>query len=126
MKVSQSQNLNNCYVCLQRSPILYLTADFTNKVMVQHGILGPFLGNAFLSYHEKNWLNSCPQGFKLVFCRRYVCSLQIEWKYFQEFLNSCHINISFSMETERQNKLSFLDFEVIREQDKFKTTIYRY
>ena len=29
--------------------------------------LGPSLANAFLSYHEKNWLNSCPQGSKPVF-----------------------------------------------------------
>ena len=29
--------------------------------------LGPSLGNAFLSYPEKNWLNSCPQGFELAF-----------------------------------------------------------
>ena len=43
-------------------------------------------------------------------------------KYFQEFLISCHINMSFSMETERQNKFSF---EIIREQGKFSTTIYR-
>ena len=33
--------------------------------------------------------------------------------------------MSFSMETERQNKFSFLDIEVIREQGKFSTTIYR-
>ena len=29
--------------------------------------LGHSLANAFLSYHEKNWLNNCPQGFKPVF-----------------------------------------------------------
>ena len=33
--------------------------------------------------------------------------------------------MSFSMETEKENKLSFLDVEVIREQGKFTTTIYR-
>ena len=33
--------------------------------------------------------------------------------------------MSFSMGTERQNKLSFLNVEVIREQGKFSTTIYR-
>ena len=32
--------------------------------------------------------------------------------------------MSFSVETERQNKFSFLDIEVIREQGKFSTTIY--
>ena len=33
--------------------------------------------------------------------------------------------MSFSMETEKENKLSFLDVEIIREQGKFTTTIYR-
>ena len=33
--------------------------------------------------------------------------------------------MSFSMQTERQNKFSFLDIEVIREQGKFSTTINR-
>ena len=34
--------------------------------------LGPSLANAFLSYHDKNWLNSCPQRFKPFFYRLYV------------------------------------------------------
>ena len=33
--------------------------------------------------------------------------------------------MSFSMETEKENRLSFLDIEIIREKDKFTTTIYR-
>ena len=33
--------------------------------------------------------------------------------------------MSFSMETEKENKLFFLDVEVIREQGKFTTTFYR-
>ena len=33
--------------------------------------------------------------------------------------------MSFSMETEKESKLSFLDVEIIREQGKFTTTIYR-
>ena len=92
--------------------------------------LGPCLANAILSYYEKNWLNNCLQGFKPVFYRRYVdyiCLLfksNDHLKYFQNFLNSCHINTSFSMEREKENKLSFLDVEVIREQGKFTTTVY--
>ena len=92
--------------------------------------LGPYLTNALLSYHENNWLNNCPQGFKLVFYRRYVDDISLLFKsndhlnYFQDFLNSCHIDISFSMETEKESKLSFLDVNVIREQGKFRTTIY--
>ena len=33
--------------------------------------------------------------------------------------------MSFSMETEKENKLSFLDVKVIREKAKLTTTIYR-
>ena len=44
-------------------------------------------------------------------------------KCFQDFLNSCHINISFSMEAEKENKLTFFDVEVIQEKDKFTTTV---
>ena len=51
------------------------------------------LANAFLSYHEKNWLNNCPQGFKPVFYQRYVDDIFVLFKsndhvkYFQQFLN---------------------------------------
>ena len=93
--------------------------------------LGPSLADAFLSYHEKNWLKNCLQGFKPVFYRSYIDDIFIVFKSndhlkcFQDFLNSCHINMSFSMETEKENKLSFLDVEIIRKQGKFTTTIYR-
>ena len=33
--------------------------------------------------------------------------------------------MSFSMEKKKENKLSFLDVEIIREQDKFTTTFSR-
>ena len=33
--------------------------------------------------------------------------------------------MSFAIETEKENKLSFLDVEVIQEQGKFTTTVYR-
>ena len=33
--------------------------------------------------------------------------------------------MSFSMETEKENKLSFFDAEIIREQGKFTTVVYR-
>ena len=93
--------------------------------------LGPSLANAFLSYHEKNWLNNFPQGLKPAFYRRCVDEIftlfksNDHLKYFQDFLNSCHISMSFSMETEKENKLSFLDVEIIREQDKLTATFYR-
>ena len=92
--------------------------------------LGPSLANAFLSYHEKNWLNNFPQGFKPAFlrmlCRWYFILFKSNdhLKYFKDFLTSSDINVSFSMETEKENKLSFLIFEIICEQGKFTSTIY--
>ena len=34
--------------------------------------LGLTLANAFLCFHEKKWLEQCPDKFKPVYCRRYV------------------------------------------------------
>ena len=98
--------------------------------LAMDSLLGPSLANAFLSYHEKNWLKNCPQEFKPVFYWHYVdifmlFKLNDHLKYFQDFVNSCHIDMSFSMETEKENKLSFLNVEIICEQGKFATTIYR-
>ena len=83
----------------------------TNVVAWDH-LLDPLWQNVFLSHHEKTWLNSCPQGLKPVFYQHYVDNIFVllklndHFKYFQEFLSSCHINMSFSIETERQNKFA--------------------
>jgi len=34
--------------------------------------LGPSYANAFLCFHEQNWLNQCPPEFKPVYYRRYI------------------------------------------------------
>ena len=70
--------------------------------------LGLSLANAFLSYHEKNCLNNCLQGFKQVFNQRYVDDIFILF-----------------LETVKENKLSFLDIEIIGRQGKFTTIVYR-
>ena len=44
---------------------------------------------------------------------------------FSRFPNSCHINIRFSMETEKNKMLSFLDVEILCQQGKFTTTVYQ-
>ena len=93
--------------------------------------LGNALANPFMSYHGKNLLNNCLQRFKSVFYQCYDDDIFILFKsndhskFFQDFRNSCHINMSFSMETDKENKLSFLDVEIICEKGKFKTTVYR-
>ena len=106
-----------------------------NKLMVYqwaHLLDLPLLTHFYHTMKKKtNWFNNCPQGFKPVFYRRYVDDIFMLFKsndhlnYFKDFLNSCHNNMSLSMETEKENKLSFLDAEIIRKQGKFTTTIYR-
>ena len=34
--------------------------------------LGPTLANAFLIYHEKNWLEHCPLEYRPLYYQRYV------------------------------------------------------
>ena len=46
-------------------------------------------------------------------------------KQFQSYLNFCHVNISFTIETKQNNKISFLDVNVICEQGIFLTSVYR-
>ena len=93
--------------------------------------LGPSLANAFLAHHEQNWLDNCPLEYRLSYYRRYVFDTFVLFKSsdhlkrFQSYLNSCHVNISFTIETEQNNKISFLDVNVIREQGKFITSVYQ-
>ena len=93
--------------------------------------LGPSLANAFLTHLEQNWLDSCPLEYRPLYYQRYVADIFVLFKSsdhlkrFQSYLNSCHVNMSFTIETEESNKISFLDVNVIREQDKFITSIYR-
>ena len=44
-------------------------------------------------------------------------------KRFQIYSNSCHVNFSFTTETEQNSKISFLDINVICEQGKFLTSV---
>ena len=48
-------------------------------------------------------------------------------KRFQSYLNSSmfFVSMSFTIETEPENKISFLDVSVIREQGEFTTSVYR-
>ena len=46
------------------------------------------------------------------------------FKRFHSYLNSSHLNISFTIENEKDNRMSFLDVNIIREKDKFTTSVY--
>ena len=44
---------------------------------------------------------------------------------FRNFLSGRHANMSFTIEHEKQNRFSFLDIEIIREDITFTTSVYR-
>ena len=93
--------------------------------------LGPTMANVFLSFYEVEWLEKCPNEFKPVFYRRYVDDIFVLFKSaehlskFRDYFNTCHQNMSFSFEQEKDGKLSFLDVEVSRQEGHFVTTVYR-
>ena len=87
--------------------------------------------NAFLAQHEQNWLDIFPLEHRPLSYRRYVDYILVLFKSsnhlkrFQSYLNSCPINMSFTIETEQNNKTLMLDVNVIREQGKYMTSVYR-
>lgn len=93
--------------------------------------LGPTFANAFLCFHECNWLNDCPSTFKPIFYRRYVDDTFVLFNdpshvpQFLSYLNSKHPNIKFTYEIEKDSKLSFLDVLVSRVAGKTVTSVYR-
>ena len=44
---------------------------------------------------------------------------------FHSYLNSSHVNISFTKENEKNNRISLLDVNTINEQDKFTISVCR-
>ena len=93
--------------------------------------LGPTMSNVFLSFYEIRLLEQWTKEFKPVFYRKYINNIFVLFKSiehfskFRNFFNTCHPNMSFSFEQEKNEKLSFLDIEVSREKGKFLTTVYR-
>ena len=97
-----------------------------------HGFpLGPTYADGFLSYHEKKWLDECPEDIKPLKYRRYVddifvlCRDRDHHKKFLEHMNTKYESISFTDELRNNNKLPFLDFLVTRTDDGFVTDLYR-
>ena len=81
--------------------------------------LAPVPANFFMDHYEKVWLNYYTNS-KVLYYRRYVddiiccfknCndSFIHDGRLFFEYLNSCHPNIKFTMETEEKGQLPFLD-----------------
>lgn len=93
--------------------------------------LGPAFANIFMCHLEEQFLELCPNDFKPVFYKRYVDDTFVLFNHeshaelFLNFINNCHPNIQFSMDVENNNRLSFLDINIIRENNVFTTGIYR-
>ena len=83
--------------------------------------LGPTLANPFLVHFEENWLQNCPSDFKPHYYRWYVDYMFVLFtsakhlEAIRNFLNGHHANMSYTIEREKQNRMSFLDIEIIRE-----------
>ena len=93
--------------------------------------LGPTLANIFMCHHEKNWLQNCPLNFKPLFYKRYIDDTFLLFTneqhahMFLQYLNNQHVNITFTLECETNNPLSFLDVKVSRENNKFITSVLK-
>jgi len=93
--------------------------------------LGPSYANAFLSYHEQNWLEKCPPEFRPLYYRRYIDDTFLLFSHpshvnlFLTYLNSKHPSINFTCEVQKNNQLSFLDTMVTNNNGTFHTSIYR-
>ena len=80
--------------------------------------LGPTLANIFLCYHKSNWLKDCPKDFKPVYYKRYVDDIFVLFnkpehaQFFLESMNKKHKNMKFSIETEINGSLSFLNVKI--------------
>ena len=91
--------------------------------------LGPTLANIFLGYHESLLISSLASLPTIYF--RYVddCFAIFDSRAlaldFLVLLNGMHSSLSFTMEEESNDEISFLDVRVIRDGIYFLTTVYR-
>ena len=78
--------------------------------------LGPTLVNAFLVHFEKNWLQNCASDFKPHYYGRYFDDIFVSFtsakhlEAFQHFLNA---DMSFTIESEKQNRMFSFDVQII-------------
>ena len=93
--------------------------------------LGPTLANIFLCHWEEIWIKKCPKQFSPLYYKRYMddtfllFSSSDKVNKFHKYINSRHKNMKFTFEIEENNCLPFLDILISREQNSFKTSVYR-
>ena len=91
--------------------------------------LGLTLAHAFSCILWKQ-LQNCPSDFKPHYYQRYnddifvLFILPKHLKVFRNFLIGQHLNMSYTIENEKQNRMSFLNVQIIREDKAFTTSVY--
>ena len=93
--------------------------------------LGPTFANIFMSSLENQFLDNCATTHKPKFYRRYVDDIiagfqnEPQARQFLHYINQAHPNIKFTLETEANNCLSFLDISIHRCSQQFITNVFR-
>ena len=93
--------------------------------------LGPSFANIFLCHHEQSWISNCPSDFKPAQYYRYIDDTFLLFRekhhanQFLNYVNNMHPSIKFTIETECNNNLAFLDVNVSRQGSKFHTSVFR-
>ena len=76
--------------------------------------LGPTLANIFLCYWEEIWIKKCPKQFRPVYYNRFMDDTFLLFSAsdhvlkFHKYINSRHNNMTFTYETEKENKSAHL------------------
>ena len=130
--INKSEFKNLLSLATQESYFIFNDVLYKQKDGVaMRSPLGPTMAKVFLLFYEVKWFEQCSKEFKPVFYRRYVNDIFVLFESaehlskFRDYFNTRHPNMSFSIEQEKNGKLSFLDVEVSREKGKFVTTVYR-
>ena len=123
---------NLLYLCVRDGLFIFNNSLYKQVDGVAMGSpLGPTFANIFLCYHEKKWLDECPTNFKPILYRRYVDDTLVIFSekdhatQFFNYINKQHDNIAFTMDTEQNDKISFLDILIEKANNKLNFSIYR-
>ena len=89
-----------------------------------------YTSSDILLYLEQNVQTVAPQKIismlSLLYCW-YIFTTQIFWSLIKQYRNypsSCHVNVLFTIETEQNNIMPFLDVAVNQKDETFTTDVY--